>query len=76
MTSYEERVWRSYLVGWHHHASARPCIGLDQLLVAVESNEGFDRAIESREQVLERQLEDERKALRALRRERVEWSAV
>lgn len=76
MTPYEERVHRAYLIGWHHHASEREYIGLDELLIAVQSDKGFDAVIESREQWLARLLEREREALRKLRAEKLEWQAV
>lgn len=76
MNSYEQRIWRSYLIGWHHRAAERDCIGLDDLLVAVKSDEGFDAVIESRERWLERLLERERAALRKLRHEKLDWQAA
>jgi hypothetical protein len=58
----EDRLWRAFLLGLNFAKTDRT-MGLDELLTALSSDESFDRAIESREQALERQLDMERKAL-------------
>lgn len=58
-------IWRAYLIGINYGRTNRT-MGIGALIDALRSDESFDKACETREETLERQLRDERKALRAL----------
>ena len=67
LTQHEEEVWRSYRLGSLDAVDRLVGRGLTQILAAIRSDESLEAAIETREQRLVRQLDEERTALRRLR---------
>ena len=70
LSTEEERLFRAYNLG-KHDVWNETIKGLDLILRAVESDEAYDAAVESVEERLQRQLDQERQALRVLRAERI-----
>jgi len=62
ITKEQERIWRAWRLGWNQ----RP-LSFDALMWATMTEELFEAALESTEARLERELQDERSSLRALK---------
>ncbi len=69
LSSEEERLHRAYRLGCSDGRGDYPGgRGLDLILMAVQSEEHLEGFLETTEQRLERELEEERKALQELKR--------
>jgi hypothetical protein len=67
LSPWEEEAWRAYRLGSIDASERLVGRGLVQILAAIRSDESLEAAIETREQRLVRQLDEERTALRRLR---------
>jgi hypothetical protein len=65
LSTEEERLWRAALLARNYALTERP-MTLRDLLTALSSDQEFDKAMESEEERLSRQLEQERTHLRSL----------
>jgi hypothetical protein len=68
LSQYEEEMYRAWRLGvWDAADGYSVARGLASILKACRSDESLEAAIETREQRLVRQLDEERTALRRLR---------